>query len=825
MVKERLELDLSSALKALSTLDAQLGAAASRFGEALSRAMAQLDTGVHFTADTTEAQAAVQKVTDETKEAEEQTHSWTASLGDAKKALLALGVAFGIREVLQQLKGAVLAASDLAEALNKSRVIFGDASRAVEAFADTADSIGLARSEALAAVSDFGALFTASGLAEGEAAKLSIRMTTLAADIASINNIPIDEALLRLRAGLVGEAEPLRRIQVLINEATVSTKAYELGIAAAGDELTEGQKVQARYALILEQTTKQQGDFARTADDLANAMRKARARLVDAQISLGAGLLPAARNATLHFRDEMAPALRDLFDPLGRVIGAFAEAGGGALPILTASLRALTPLLEVVATVLEQIPAPLLAAVLNFKALTLLGGSFGKFGAGIAALLPILNSLDAGVGRAVSSVAAFAAIGFQFGGGPGAALGAALGLITSLFGESETAAERLTRQIKALGRASDESVRALARQTAALVETDTLGAADDIRTNLIPGLKEMARQSDEGAGAARRLGEAYVAVGLITEGQLTRAFRNLSAEQQRVAETTAAGSAALATLPTTSEQAAAAVTALATIFDDFASDVQSAFGAQAVPSVQGFIDRLNTSVAEVRQWNADVYNLLRAGFTGLATLVQSQGPGAAVATEIRNSTGKVKAAWDATIQTGIDAQVSGERVSTALAGVTVSNLAARLETLRTNGTAYKAGNDAGSLFGSGIIGGIVGRSQAIQDVVRKVVKEAKKAADDAARNKSPSRLFMEVGANLSAGLERGFAAGAPRFERTVATTITAPASGLPPGLVGALDRLSRGGPQVIVVKDLWEAESRGMVPGGTSDQTAYLSGR
>ena len=47
----------------------------------------------------------------------------------------------------------------------------------------------------------------------------------LAADLASFNNIDPTEALDKLRSGLVGEAEPLRSVGVLLNEAAVQAKA------------------------------------------------------------------------------------------------------------------------------------------------------------------------------------------------------------------------------------------------------------------------------------------------------------------------------------------------------------------------------------------------------------------------------------------------------------------------------------------------------------------------------------------------------------------------------------------------------------------------
>jgi hypothetical protein len=51
-------------------------------------------------------------------------------------------------------------------------------------------------------------------------------------------------ALEKLRAGLVGEVEPLRTLGVNLSAATVKLKAMEMGLAKEGEELTAAQKAQ-----------------------------------------------------------------------------------------------------------------------------------------------------------------------------------------------------------------------------------------------------------------------------------------------------------------------------------------------------------------------------------------------------------------------------------------------------------------------------------------------------------------------------------------------------------------------------------------------------
>jgi len=212
---------------------------------------------------------------------------------------------------------AVKAASDLEEAVNKSNEVFGASVQLVREFAETsADSFGLSKRAANEYAGTLGIILTGSGLAQDAAAGMSIDLLKLAADMASFNNIPIDVALEKLRAGLVGETEPLRTVGVLLNENAVKTEAYAAGIAAQGAVLTDAQKVQARYNIILEQTAVQQGDFARTSESASNATRRASATFEDLRAMIGERLLPIWERLINAVADNMPAA----FEKIDRVV-------------------------------------------------------------------------------------------------------------------------------------------------------------------------------------------------------------------------------------------------------------------------------------------------------------------------------------------------------------------------------------------------------------------------------------------------------------------------------------------------------------------------
>jgi hypothetical protein len=110
----------------------------------------------------------------------------------------------------------------------------------------------------------------------------------------------------------------------LLNDATLKAKAMEMGIYDGTGSLTAQQKVLAAHKVVLAQTTDAQGDFARTADGMANSQRILSARLEEAKIILGEALLPIALNVVNLFNDKFLPIIE-------KVAGAFSNASGSGL--------------------------------------------------------------------------------------------------------------------------------------------------------------------------------------------------------------------------------------------------------------------------------------------------------------------------------------------------------------------------------------------------------------------------------------------------------------------------------------------------------------
>jgi hypothetical protein len=185
------------------------------------------------------------------------------------------------------------AASDAGELQSAFDQTFGAMSKSMNDWAETTgNALGRSTQEMQRAANTFGIFFNQAAPTAQAAADMSKEFAVLAQDLASFYNVDVQTAVDKLRSGLTGEAEPLRDFGVFLNEAAVKAQALEMGLGGVGRELTEQEKIQARYALILESTANAQGDVARTSGSTANQMRAAQAAFEELQVVIGTKLLP-----------------------------------------------------------------------------------------------------------------------------------------------------------------------------------------------------------------------------------------------------------------------------------------------------------------------------------------------------------------------------------------------------------------------------------------------------------------------------------------------------------------------------------------------------
>jgi hypothetical protein len=232
----------------------------------------------------------------------------------------------GLSVVTNVIEGSIEAASNLNETVSKGRVIFGANAAAVEKWADTAaTSFGQSKRAALDVASTFAGLFSTVGLSLDDATDKAKALTQLGSDLASFFNTDVATATAALRSGLAGESEPLRQFNVFLSETAVAAKAAELGMKKVNGQFTEGQKVTARYAIIMDQTGAAQGDFARTSDGLANSQRTLSAEWEDASAKLGQALLPIVTDFVKFLANDGIPAVLGFVNAVGQLVNVIGQ--------------------------------------------------------------------------------------------------------------------------------------------------------------------------------------------------------------------------------------------------------------------------------------------------------------------------------------------------------------------------------------------------------------------------------------------------------------------------------------------------------------------
>jgi hypothetical protein len=237
------------------------------------------------------------------------------------------------------LSAAVDAAVDLGEETSKSSVIFGAAADDIGKFAQSASALGISQVAALQATGTFGNLFRAIGLTSDQSADYAQTLTALSADLASFNNTTVDDAIVAVGAALRGEAEPIRRYGVLLDDATLRQIALEEGLTnTTKNALSPAIKAQAAYAAILRQTTTAQGDFARTSGGIANLSRIIQAQGKNLLTSVGTSFVPVFQSAYA--------AVSQVLSSLEPFFVQFGEGLAGYLDRLASALTGLGPLFQ-----------------------------------------------------------------------------------------------------------------------------------------------------------------------------------------------------------------------------------------------------------------------------------------------------------------------------------------------------------------------------------------------------------------------------------------------------------------------------------------------
>jgi hypothetical protein len=245
------------------------------------------------------------------------------------------------KRALTGLLGIANSASDVTEAINFVDQVFGDASQSIQQWADTANrSALLSKKGALDAAASIGIFGRRIELTGGALANFSTDLVQLAADMASLKNTRVEDAVVAIAAAMRNEYEPIRRYGVVLNDVVLKAEALRLGIYDGSGQLTQQQKIIAVNSELYKQMDVAIGDVARTFDNLANQQRFLQANLENTSATLGETLAPTfarvvgAANSALLIFQEMPPFLQSAATNSLLLASAFGLLFGGGVKLV-----------------------------------------------------------------------------------------------------------------------------------------------------------------------------------------------------------------------------------------------------------------------------------------------------------------------------------------------------------------------------------------------------------------------------------------------------------------------------------------------------------
>lgn len=248
---------------------------------------------VLITANTNELRKEINNANKSISGLQKSANKGTAGVSSAFRKLKTGIIALGIGKII---KDSITSGMDAIESDSLFSTVMGENTEAVREWSNgVADALGLSAVNMQKNIGVIYNMTSSMGVAEDNALKLSKGVSVLAEDMASFYNLDSAEAFNKLRAGLTGETEPLKALGILVDENTVKQVAYSQGIAEVGAELTNEQKVLARYTAILQQTSNAQGDLARTLDSPSNQLRSLKQNVQNLGIAFSSFLMPAVK--------------------------------------------------------------------------------------------------------------------------------------------------------------------------------------------------------------------------------------------------------------------------------------------------------------------------------------------------------------------------------------------------------------------------------------------------------------------------------------------------------------------------------------------------
>lgn len=236
------------------------------------------------------------------------------------------------QRVASIMSGWVTSANEYIENVNLFQVSMGEFYDEAFAYAQlVGDRLGIDPSEWMRNQGVFMSMANGFGIAKDQAYALSEGLTELSYDLSSLYNEDMETSALRLQSALAGEIEPIRRLGIAISEASLKEFALSKGITKSVESMTEQEKALLRAMKLMEGAANigAIGDFARTLESPANALRVLNQQITQFKRAIGSVMLPVLI--------QVIPYVQAFVELLTEAVSALATLVGFTMPTWDAS--------------------------------------------------------------------------------------------------------------------------------------------------------------------------------------------------------------------------------------------------------------------------------------------------------------------------------------------------------------------------------------------------------------------------------------------------------------------------------------------------------
>ncbi len=232
----------------------------------------------------------------------------------------AMQVFVGFR-ISETILGATRNAIHYTEILNLFNVAMRDSIEGGRKFVATMSELyGLDPASIMQYSATFYELASAIEMPAKSAETMSLGLTKMTVDLASLFDIPIETVAQNVQSGMQGMTRAVRKYGIDIRMATLEQTALNLGLQMNVRTTTEANRQGLRFITMMRQSRDSASDFARTIESPANQLRILKEQVLGVSRSIGNFMVPALQKV-LPLVNGFLMALKMVFGFMAQIMG------------------------------------------------------------------------------------------------------------------------------------------------------------------------------------------------------------------------------------------------------------------------------------------------------------------------------------------------------------------------------------------------------------------------------------------------------------------------------------------------------------------------